>query len=132
MTVSLNSDKHTNIIKLCKSMLGTENTTIRSVEKLNGTMISYLPGVEFGKMHYRQLEHCKIEALKYAKGNFNSNMILSKQAIEDIHWWIHNVKNPKQVTLSNLHQQSSYQQIAVAPCGVQLETLIKQVAVGTK
>ena len=93
MTVSLNSDKHNNIIKLCKSMLGTENPTIRSVAKLIGTMISYLPGVEFGKMHYRQLEHCKIEALKYAKGNFNSNMILSKQAIEDIHWWIHNVKS---------------------------------------
>ena len=93
MTVSLNEDKCTNIIKMCKNMLCTENPTIRSVAKLVGTMISYLPGVEFGKMYYRQLEHCKINALKNANGNFDSTMTLSHEAINDIHWWIQKVKS---------------------------------------
>ena len=37
-------------------------------------MISYLPGVELGTLHYRELEHCKIKALKSSKGNYDDIM----------------------------------------------------------
>ena len=92
MTVSLNDDKRSNIIKMCKNLLGADKHTIRTVAKLIGTMVSYLPGVEFGKLHYRQLEYDKIEALKKAKGNYECYMTLSKDAFNDIQWWIHNVR----------------------------------------
>ena len=55
-------------------------------------MISYLPGVEFGQLHYRQLERCKIKALKFHKGNYEGKVILSLKAKDNIKWWIDNVK----------------------------------------
>ena len=93
MTVSLNEDKVRNIIKLCKEMINIQHPSIRTVAKLVGTMISYLPGIEFGKLHYRQLEHCKIKALQNANGNYEAKMTLSADALCDVQWWLQNVQS---------------------------------------
>ena len=93
MTVSLTIDKCNNLIKLCKEIQHQANITIRQVAKVLGTIVSYIPGVELGKLHYRHLEQCKISALKMSRGNYDAPIRLTREAISDIDWWVENVKN---------------------------------------
>ena len=91
MKVKVNSDKCSNIISLCSSLRKMSNPTIRQVARVVGTMVSYIPGVEFGIMHYRNLEICKILALKREFGNFDKCLTLSHKALNDLSWWEENI-----------------------------------------
>ena len=73
---------------------------IRDVAKVVGTMVAYLPGVENGILHYRNLENQK-KALPKAKGNFDAITVLNHNSIDDILWWEENVKSQ----FSNLIRQ---------------------------
>ena len=46
---------------------------------------------------YRQLERCKITALRQHKGDYKKNVILAKGALADVHGWA-----------SNLHSVSKF------------------------
>ena len=91
MTAKVTPDKCVHIINICKSLTSNSKPTIREVSRVLGTMISYLPGVEFGFLNYRNLENCKKQALSAQKGNFEAMMALDEGAIEDINWWIENI-----------------------------------------
>ena len=41
---------------------------------------------------YRSLENRKIDALKISKGNFDSYMKLDQENLDDLNWWIQNIK----------------------------------------
>ena len=56
-------------------------------------MISYIYGAEYGQLHYRALEQCKIAAVWESWGNYDCNMKLNAQAINDIKWWLDNIDN---------------------------------------
>lgn len=92
MTVTLPLEKKTKLKDLCLQVLGYSRPKIRLVAKLIGKFVSSLPGVDFGKLHYRNLERDKIEALKYNKGNYEGLMCLSDVAKEEIQWWIENIQ----------------------------------------
>ncbi len=70
-------------------------------------MVSSLPAVPFGGIHYRLLERDKIEALELAQGNFDAPMAISETAIFEIDWWLRNLDhslcyismNPPEITL---------------------------------
>lgn len=91
MTVTLTEDKKTSIKLMLQELIKTTRVKIRAVAKAIGHMISSLPGVKFGVLYYRNLEIDKIEALKHSKGNFESLMIISRQGITEIEWWINNI-----------------------------------------
>ena len=74
---------------------------IRDVAKVVGTMVAYLPGVENGILHYRNLENQKKVALPKAKGNCDAITVLNHNSIDDILWWEGNVKSQ----FSNLIRQ---------------------------
>ena len=80
MTVSLTLPKKLNLIDKCRLMLEDYTHTIRSLAELIGLMVSSFTGVEFGRLHYRQLELDKVNALKFAAGNFDAAVILSQPA----------------------------------------------------
>ena len=71
-------------------------------------MVSSFPGVEFGKLYYRQLEIEKNIALKDNKGNYDVSLSLTSRAQSELRWWVENVDhsfNPEshgnpQVTLT--------------------------------
>ena len=42
-------------------------------------------------MHYRHLEHDKIDALRKSKGNFDALMTLSSQSRTELSWWIDDI-----------------------------------------
>ena len=54
-------------------------------------MVSSLPGVQFGELHYRHLERNKISALTINKGDYDALMSLSAKARSELHWWVINV-----------------------------------------
>ena len=63
---------------------------INELPQLVGTLVSSLPGVHFGKLHYRKLEIEKNVALKEQclKGNYEALISLSPSVKEDLSWWI--------------------------------------------
>ena len=54
-------------------------------------MVSSFPGVEFGKLYYRQLEIEKNIALKANKGNYDASLSLTSRAQSELRWWVENV-----------------------------------------
>ena len=49
------------------------------------------PAVKYGKLHFRDLEKCKSQAVKYNNGCYGSIMQLDESAVEDVNWWIGNI-----------------------------------------
>ena len=42
-------------------------------------------------MHFRSLDHDKMEALKWNGGDYEPKMILSPECLEELSWWVANV-----------------------------------------
>ena len=89
MTVSLTEEKFSKIREKCLNVNSHKNPTIREVANLIRSMISYLPGVQYGALHYRYLERDKIIALKENRGNFDATMTVSNNGENDIKWWMY-------------------------------------------
>jgi hypothetical protein len=62
MTARLISRKITNVKSFCNSLLNKHKPTIREVAQVIGLLVSSLPAVQFGPLHYRNLEGDKISA----------------------------------------------------------------------
>ena len=80
-----------NPVSLCTGPVNGEDWSIRFVAKVIGKAVSALPGVEFGRLHYRNLERVKIYALSAKKGYCDALMQLSPAAKEELKWWCDNV-----------------------------------------
>ena len=91
MTVLPTPEKISKTIHCCTELLQTLQPTILQVSRVVGILISNLPGVEFGKLHYRSLEMDKIAALKNSGSNYNAVMELCLRSINDLKWWIENI-----------------------------------------
>ena len=91
MTVSPTPKKISKTITCCTELLQTLRPTILQVSRVVGVLISNLPGVEFGQLHYRSLEIDKISALKTSGSNYNAVMELCPRSINDLNWWIGNI-----------------------------------------
>ena len=64
---------------------------ITELAQLVGTLVASLPGVQFGKLQYRNLEIEKNVALREHKGSYEARLSLSPSAKEGLAWWIGNV-----------------------------------------
>ena len=91
MTISLPEQRQVRIIGLCKQLREVTTLKIREVDSAIGTLVSALPVVSHGALHYRTLEHAKNAALQSHNGNFNRKMSIPPDAICDILWWERNV-----------------------------------------
>ena len=91
MTVNLLPHQVAKIKSMCNEFLSKQQPTIREVAQVIGVLVSSFPGVQFGPLHYRNLERDKISALKNNKGNFESPMTLSSWAETELNWWINNI-----------------------------------------
>ena len=91
MTIKLTMDKKKVILEMCENILSLQSVKIRTVAKLIGKFTSSFVGVMYGPLHYRYLEHDKVTALKFNKGNFNKTMSISEKGKIDIIWWKENI-----------------------------------------
>ena len=87
------SDKKKEKLKfLCTQALDRDILSIPFVARVTGKILSSLPGSEFGKLHYRNLERDKVRALALNRGDYDAKMQLSVLAKEDLLWWVENVQ----------------------------------------
>jgi len=92
MTVRLTKEKTEKILKLCSEKRLAKKCKIRDLAKLIGNLVAAFPGVEFGPLHYREMERKKSTELKQNKGDFNKIMYLTDEIYEELDWWIGNVR----------------------------------------
>ena len=88
MTVRVTQQKIDKNLLMCRKFLKAKEFTIREIASLTGTLVSMFPGVEFGPLYYRSLEHDKDTNLKLAAGDFEKKMFLSSDSIDELKWWI--------------------------------------------
>jgi len=86
------------LIKSCsrvKSFLTqiSSSLAIREVASFLGTLASSFPGVQFGPLHYRQIEVDKERNLKLNQGNFDALMTLSSDSQSEVCWWFSNIQS---------------------------------------
>ena len=95
MTVSPTPKKIAKTVHACTKLKNKQSPLISDVAEVIGILVSNFPGVEYGPMHYRALERDKTLALKHHKGDYNSSMQLSPNALKELEWWIHNMSHSK-------------------------------------
>ena len=91
MIVYLPEEKKENIKDLCRGLINEHVSTIRRVAKVIGTMVASFQATTFGKLHYRELEIQKIEALQRCKGDFDGIMTITPAMKKDLRYWIENI-----------------------------------------
>ena len=88
--VSLPEAKKTDIKEACAG-LANRTPSIREVAVVIGKLVAAFPAVQYGPLHYRELEKNKISALARHCGHFDRQMQLSKPAWKELEWWIQNI-----------------------------------------
>jgi len=78
MTITLTSEKALKVKEACGTLLARGLSTIPQVACVKGKIMSSFPGVMYGQLYYRALDHTKTLAFKSAKGDFDSQMILTE------------------------------------------------------
>ena len=91
MTVQLTDSRKEKLKNTCFTLVNREKCTVQNLAEVIGLIVSSLPGVEHGPLHYRSLERDKSNALRENKGNFGSSMTLSPSSKAELNWWITNV-----------------------------------------
>ena len=87
MEISLPHDKAQRVHAACDKLLAAEKPLIRQVAQVIGSLVACFPAVSHGKLHYRNLELDKVEALAQAKGRYDKSMSLRPRSIQDLRWW---------------------------------------------
>ena len=91
MTVTLTQEKRDQLESLCTEAMNGEDLSIGFVAKVIGKVVSALPGMEFGRLHYRNVERDKIYALSANQRDYDALMQLSPAAKQELRWWCDNV-----------------------------------------
>ena len=97
MVVTLPQEKIENFEQKALKLLSKEDVKIRHVARLVGYMVAYTQAVDYGLLYQKALEKDKNEALVLSKGNFESRMVLSLEARDDIFWWLENIRKAKRI-----------------------------------
>ena len=99
MTVSPTDERISKAVEACTKLKAKNKPLISEVAKVIGTLVSNFPGVQYGPLHYRQLENDKSSALKTNRGSYNSPMRLSHGSLQELDWWIQNIPMAKRELL---------------------------------
>ena len=76
ITLKLTKNKQNKIFTLCKEVIKSKVQSIRKIVSLLGNIVAFFEAVPRSSLYYRNIELCKIEVLKAAKGNFECKMSL--------------------------------------------------------
>ena len=97
MKIKLTDCKSSKIISKIKMLLYEGKQTIRDLASVIGSLVATFPVLPYGKLHYRELERCKISSLKFQNGKYNAPCIpLSTSTVAELHWCLKHLKNANQ------------------------------------
>lgn len=91
MTITLPECRKEKIVQNCNQLLLKRQDKPREVAQVIGLLVTAFPAVELGKLHYRQLETAKIEALRKEEGNFDKWMEITDEMKTDFVWLINHM-----------------------------------------
>ena len=133
MIVTLTSKKADKILQLCEKFSHpNKQFSIREVASFLGTLVSSFPGVQFGPLHYRQIEVDKERNLKLNQGNFDALMSLSSDSLGEVCWWFSNIQSASK----KIHQPSPdvviYTDASKTGWGAQIEQGINTCGIWSK
>ena len=98
MTITLTQEMALALQTAWTMLLNTAFPSIREVARVLGKIVSSFPGVMYGALSYRHIEHDKSSALRNNRWNFDRRMPLSAfNAKLELKWWIANVMTAKNV-----------------------------------
>ena len=98
MEVAVGDEKAIEVIARITEFLALNETTIRHLAKIIGTLVALNSGVWIGPLFWRRMEIEKAILLKKYRGNFDQVIPISDVVREDLLWWIENVQAyPKKV-----------------------------------
>lgn len=92
MTVCLPTEKAFRIKEWCSRLIGSATMSIQELAEVIGLLVSSFPGVLYGPLFYRHLEHDKIMALRQNKGNYQAHIKLSQESLAELQWWCNNIE----------------------------------------
>ena len=96
MTLTLKSEKKENIRNIAAALLLKQSCSIRTLAGFLGNIGCSFEAVPNGKLHYRNIEQQKIEALKTSKGNFDIKIKqCSSASLSEIKWWHNHIMYAK-------------------------------------
>lgn len=102
MTVYLPIEKVERVIKECRTLYNLERSSIRTVAKVIGILVSTFSAVEYGRLYYRELEREKFLALRRNQGNYDADMRITQNMKQELKWWFTNVaKQDRKITHGN-------------------------------
>ena len=95
-SISLTEKKHRALIQTFSMALWLRKVQIRQFARWIGLCISILPCFPAGKMHYRCLEHEKLQALRMRGFKWGKTMHVSDRARLTFPWWLNvvNINKP--------------------------------------
>lgn len=91
--VYLPDEKIEKIIMKCESILNIrKRNSIREIAKLIGLFTSSLYAIKLEALHFRYFDRDKVHALTISNNDYDDDILLSEESIEEILWWINNIK----------------------------------------
>jgi hypothetical protein len=94
MQFILPEDKSVTILRECRTLLKTEQPSIRHVSRVLGLLEFTRPAIWSAPLHYRHLQLVQIESLRETS-DYDRRVNLSNGARLDLNWWITNLPSQK-------------------------------------
>ena len=94
-SISLGGAKQVSLIKVFSAVVKSRKVKIKEFACWIGLCISILPCFPYRKMHYRQLEHSKLSALRKNHFKWSKIMHMSDRDVKTLQWWLNVVNNNK-------------------------------------
>jgi hypothetical protein len=91
MTSTLPACKKEHYIELCTQLIKANTSTAHEIASVVGKLVSSFYGVQFGPMHYRDLEKAKIRALQSNDGDYSSKLKITPAMKKELQWWVSNL-----------------------------------------
>lgn len=91
LTISPTDKKKERLTVLIQQFLKRDSCTIREFAKLLGNLVSVCMAVAYGFVYTKILEREKFLSLEACGGNYENNIIISKEVKQDLLWWKRNI-----------------------------------------
>lgn len=96
------------IIKRCEAVLTADKCKVLELAELVGTLVSICPGVQYGKLHVRQLECDKADQVRRSGGSYEGSVEITSQSRDDLRWWIKSLPVAKKVIDRDVYDLEIY------------------------
>ena len=98
MILAVTSEKLKSLITQCKDLVQSQETSIRHLAQIIGTMNSLTQAILPTPLNYRGLQELKNEALAHHL-SYDAQILLNQRAKMDLRWWIEHAKqwNSRQI-----------------------------------